>query len=208
MEAEKQIEIQDSSSIQQQPCNNNNNNNNLRKTCSEIDIDIEDETPATVKKDRPLPIYLKVCKDSEFQMLQKQFEWEIMCFASSLMQFVGVEYKARIKQICSKNAVNVLVSKVGLKMNGMEQEEIDDKNNKYKQILKGITGSICPGEILALMGPSGSGKTTLLKIIGGRLKENVKGSITYNDIPYNPALKRRCSCGYIYIYINIYIHLS
>lgn len=124
-----------------------------------------------------------------------------MCFAS-LMQFVGVEYKARIKQISSKNAVNVLVSKVGLKMNGMEQEEIDDKNNKYKQILKGITGSICPGEILALMGPSGSGKTTLLKIIGGRLKENVKGSITYNDIPYNPALKRRCSCAYI----NIYIH--
>lgn len=68
MEPEKQIEIQDSSPIQQQPCTNNNNN--LRKTCSEIDIDIEDETPTTVKKDRPLPIYLKVCKDSEFQIVQ------------------------------------------------------------------------------------------------------------------------------------------
>ncbi|XP_055823867.1 ABC transporter G family member 26 isoform X3 [Solanum dulcamara] len=41
------------------------------------------------------------------------------------------------------------------------------------------------------MGPSGSGKTTLLKILGGRLHENVKGTVTYNDIPYNPALKRR-----------------
>ncbi|KAL9147150.1 hypothetical protein ABFS82_13G156000 [Erythranthe guttata] len=41
------------------------------------------------------------------------------------------------------------------------------------------------------MGPSGSGKTTLLKIIGGRLNENVKGSVTYNDISYSPVLKRR-----------------
>ncbi|KAL7130752.1 hypothetical protein ABFS83_13G155200 [Erythranthe nasuta] len=41
------------------------------------------------------------------------------------------------------------------------------------------------------MGPSGSGKTTLLKIIGGRLNENVKGTVTYNDISYSPVLKRR-----------------
>lgn len=65
------------------------------------------------------------------------------------------------------------------------------EQDNYKQILKGITGSINPGEILALMGPSGSGKTTLLKVIGGRLRENVKGNVTYNDVPYSPALKRR-----------------
>jgi ABC-type lipoprotein export system ATPase subunit len=41
------------------------------------------------------------------------------------------------------------------------------------------------------MGPSGSGKTTLLKIIGGRLSENVKGRITYDDIAYNAVIKRR-----------------
>lgn len=82
----------------------------------------------------------------------------------------------------SNNPVKAVVSKVASQLN------MDDN---YKQILKGITGSIGPGEILALMGPSGSGKTTLLKVIGGRLLENVKGKITYNDIPYNPALKRR-----------------
>ncbi|KAK1274141.1 ABC transporter G family member 26 [Acorus gramineus] len=65
------------------------------------------------------------------------------------------------------------------------------EGGECKSILKGITGSIGPGEVLALMGPSGSGKTTLLKVIGGRLRVNVKGKISYNDVPYNAALKRR-----------------
>ncbi|KAA8527088.1 hypothetical protein F0562_008683 [Nyssa sinensis] len=99
------------------------------------------------------------------------------------LKFEDVEYKVRIAQASSDNPVKAVVSKVASQLN-MEQDN-------YKQILKGITGSIGPVETLALMGPSGSGKTTLLKIIGGRLHENVKGTITYNGIPYNPALKRR-----------------
>lgn len=99
------------------------------------------------------------------------------------MQFFDIVYKVRISQASSVNPVKAVVSKLASQLN-MEQDN-------HKQILRGITGSIGPGEILALMGPSGSGKTTLLKIIGGRLHENVKGTITYNDIPYSPALKRR-----------------
>lgn len=61
-----------------------------------------------------------------------------------------------------------------------------------KDILNGISGSVDPGEVLALMGPSGSGKTSLLSLLGGRVREPAHGgSITYNHEPYLKSLKSR-----------------
>ena len=54
---------------------------------------------------------------------------------------------------------------------------IDDK-----QILKGLSLDVKPGEIHAIMGPNGSGKSTLSSVIAGSEDyEVVKGNIFYND---------------------------
>ena len=54
---------------------------------------------------------------------------------------------------------------------------IDDK-----EILKGLSLDVKPGEIHAIMGPNGSGKSTLSSVIAGNEDyEVVKGNIFYND---------------------------
>ena len=51
-----------------------------------------------------------------------------------------------------------------------------------KEILKGLSLDVKPGEIHAIMGPNGSGKSTLSSVIAGNEDyEVVKGNIFYND---------------------------
>uniref|UniRef100_A0A0E0E3R7 ABC transporter domain-containing protein n=1 Tax=Oryza meridionalis TaxID=40149 RepID=A0A0E0E3R7_9ORYZ len=97
------------------------------------------------------------------------------------LKFENVEYKVKLTPKNPLTAARVAFA---------SHKSTEDQGS-CKHILKGIGGSVDPGEILALMGPSGSGKTTLLKILGGRLSGGVKGQITYNDTPYSPCLKRR-----------------
>lgn len=77
---------------------------------------------------------------------------------------------------------------------------------KEKTILNGITGMVCPGEILAMLGPSGSGKTTLLSALGGRLNGKLTGKITYNDQPFSGSIKRRT--GFVAQNDILYPHLT
>ncbi|MCO5549074.1 hypothetical protein L7F22_002540 [Adiantum nelumboides] len=108
--------------------------------------------------------------------------------------------------------VNLLASNASIAMDKRQADESGNGNNGFdvipislklnlfvfmgstvpqkKQILHGVTGYVLSGELLALMGPSGSGKTTLINLLSGR-KNASKGSITYNDVPYSSALKRR-----------------
>ncbi|KAI3673718.1 hypothetical protein L6452_39846 [Arctium lappa] len=65
-----------------------------------------------------------------------------------------------------------------------------DQSSMEKHILKGITGIVFPGEMLAMLGPSGCGKTTLLTALGGRLGGRLTGTITYNGKPFSSIMKR------------------
>ncbi|XP_077234759.1 ATP-binding cassette 14 isoform X2 [Tasmannia lanceolata] len=86
------------------------------------------------------------------------------------------------------------------------------RGKEEKTILNGITGMVCPGEILAMLGPSGSGKTTLLTALGGRLptrssgKQLLSGKISYNGQPFSGSIKRRT--GFVAQDDVLYPHLT
>ncbi|OIW11522.1 hypothetical protein TanjilG_26888 [Lupinus angustifolius] len=73
-------------------------------------------------------------------------------------------------------------------------------------ILKGVTGIVEPGEMLAMLGPSGSGKTTLLTALGGRLGGKLHGTITYNGKPFSNAIKK--NTGFVTQDDVLYPHLT
>eukprot|EP01018_Ginkgo_biloba_P007745 Gb_26434 [translate_table: standard] len=75
-----------------------------------------------------------------------------------------------------------------------------------KTILNGITGIVCPGEILAMLGPSGSGKTTLLTALGGRLNGKISGKILFNGQNFGKSMKRKT--GFVTQDDVLYPHLT
>ena len=81
-----------------------------------------------------------------------------------------------------------------------------------KQILKGASLGVAPGEILSVMGMSGSGKTTLLHCIGG-LTAPTSGSIRIGDIqtvgmPEAELNRVRERMGMVFQYAALFDSLS
>ncbi|GIQ82648.1 hypothetical protein KIPB_003817, partial [Kipferlia bialata] len=66
----------------------------------------------------------------------------------------------------------------------------------YKNIIKGISGSVRRGEFLAIIGPSGSGKTTLLDILSHHIAEyKYHGHVSFGGIHSGNWVKSRV--GYL-----------
>lgn len=66
-----------------------------------------------------------------------------------------------------------------------------------KYILRGVTCTAAPGEVLAIAGPSGAGKTTLLEVLSGVASQGrISGVVSVNDLPMDVKNFRRVS-GYV-----------
>ncbi|MED6182717.1 hypothetical protein PIB30_031258 [Stylosanthes scabra] len=86
------------------------------------------------------------------------------------------------------------------------KKETSSNEDDSRLILKGVSGSVLPGELLAILGPSGSGKTTLINALGARLKGVTKGTITYNGKKLSKSVKR--NLGFVPQHDLFYSHLT
>jgi len=65
----------------------------------------------------------------------------------------------------------------------------DESPGGIKQILRGVTGGVPAGSVVAVMGPTGSGKTTLLNALAHRGPAPT-GEILFSGKRWSPELRR------------------
>ena len=87
-----------------------------------------------------------------------------------------------------------------------------NKSFGHLQVLKGLTTTICKGEVVVMIGPSGGGKSTFLRCMN-LLEQPTEGSIVFDGIDIVTADERtknhvRSEMGMVFQHFNLFPHLS
>lgn len=88
--------------------------------------------------------------------------------------------------------------------------ELENVVKRYgpREVVKGVSFTLRPGDFLGLIGPNGAGKSTTLRMIVGMLQPSA-GAVRVNgvDVGADPLAARR-SIGYVPEYIALYDYLT
>src|SRR5262245_234698 len=84
-------------------------------------------------------------------------------------------------------------------------EDIEKDFGAYPA-LRGVSLTVAPGELVALLGPSGSGKTTLLRVVAG-LEQPERGRVLFGDVDVSTLPLRERRIGFVFQHYALFRHM-